>query len=115
MTHLQHQACRVTTILTHHKSWRAAPLTKRAPDLTDAECEAVRRALRFLRTRLGGGRQLAVALGMTPGALSVAMTRSRRPGAALALRLARVAKVPIDAILLGDFSAIGACPHCGRA
>jgi hypothetical protein len=83
-------------------------------DLTDEECACVRRALRFLRTRLGGTKALAAALGMTPGALAVAMTRNRRPSAALALRTARLAKASIDAVLRGEWPPEGACPHCGR-
>ena len=38
----------MTTILTHDKSWRAAPLGEAALDLTDDEAADVRRAIAFL-------------------------------------------------------------------
>jgi hypothetical protein len=105
----------VTTILTHHKSWRAAPLARvRAPDLSPEEMANVRAALRFLRTRLGGTKLLAAALGMSATALSIAMSKNRRPSASLAIRAARVARQPVDDLLYGALPSKTACPHCGR-
>jgi hypothetical protein len=99
------------------KTWRrSTPLAKtRTPDLTDGERANVRKALVFLRVRLGGYRPLAASLGVTAKALGIiGGPKGRAPTVALALRVARVAKVSVEAILAGEWPPEGACPHCGR-
>ncbi len=101
------------TVLTTTKTWKRAHLaTLRRPDLTAEEIANVKRALRFMRIRCGGARQLAHFLGMTPKALACAPYR--KPSVALALRLARCARVPLEEVLAGRWPVDGACPHCGR-
>ena len=101
-------------ILDKPVSWRRSDAKSRRTELTAEEQENVRRALRVLRTRVGGQRALAKALGVTVGKLGWAMMARGKPGAALALYAARLAKVPVEDVLAGRFPAEGACPMCGR-
>ncbi len=106
----------VVAILTAPKTWKKPALAKaRTPDLTADELGNVRRALRFLRAKLGGAAQLATALGVTVPAVHRAFEAKRRPSVALALRASRVADVPLESILRGEWPPEGACPHCGRS
>jgi len=82
--------------------------------LTVDETAAVRRAFAWMRVRLGGYSALSVALGCHSGTLANLGSRRGKPGLMLALRLARLAEVPIEAILAGEWPNEGACPHCGR-
>jgi DNA-binding phage protein len=103
-------------ILTAPKTWRKpTALAKRSPDLTADELGNVRRALRFLRAKLGGASQLAAAMGVTEHAAHRAFEAKRRPSVALALRVSRVAGVSLESILHGEWPPEGACPHCGRS
>ena len=103
-------------VLTHPKTWRrpAEPARARAPELTLEERQNLRRALRFLRVRAGSGVKLAALLGVTSRMPDRAMGKRAAGTALLALRAARLASVPIEAILGGAWPPEGACPHCGR-
>jgi hypothetical protein len=103
-------------ILREPKVWRRerpANETHRSHDLTPEEHANVRTALRFLRTRSGGGTKLAAALRVNAGTLKLACMTRGRPSAALAIRAARLAGVAIEDVLSGAWPPAGACPHCG--
>lgn len=88
------------------------PPPSRAPtkaDLTGDEMAHVRAALKFMRLRCGGWAALTKTLRLNSKSL-----QKMRPGARMAVRLARAAGVPVDAVLTGHFPPPGACPHCGR-
>ena len=85
----------------------------RKGDLTAQEMVNVRAALRYLRVRSGGYEALGKAIGMQEKTMQP-MARRVPPSAGLAVRLARLAGVPVDDILCGRFPPPGACPHCGR-
>ncbi len=104
-------------VLTEPRRWRRERVARarRSPDiLSPEESAAVRRALVFLRTKLGGGPKLAEALGVGEDTLSRACWGKTRPGAGLALRTGKLAGVPVEAVLGGAWPPEGACPHCGR-
>ena len=61
-----------------------------------------------------GQRQLAAALKVTLHALEWSMQRGGKPGAGMALRAARLAEVPVEDMLAGQWPVPRACPHCGR-
>ena len=81
-------------------------------DLTRDEQEGVRLALLALRARYG-------TWGLVAGALRysrVSVQRARLGGEVtpgLAIRVARLAKVPVDDVLSGRYPAAGVCPKCG--
>jgi hypothetical protein len=105
------------TILTKRSEWRLARApqeTRRSSDLTPEEYANVRTALRFLRTRLGGGAKLAQTLKAGRKTIEKACGARGRPGAALAIRVARAAGVSVEAVLDGAWPPAGPCPHCGR-
>jgi hypothetical protein len=104
------------TVLTTTKTWRrpTALAKGRTPDLTDQERASVRRALLFLRTQIGGTAKLAAALGLPFATASHLLGSKGKPGAGVAIRVARLAKVPVDTVLAGEWPPEGACPHCGR-
>jgi hypothetical protein len=67
-----------------------------ALSLTDAEANALRASIRNIaRTRFGTLRKLAAAIGVRASVL----TKKQRPSAALALAVARVADMSVDAVL----------------
>lgn len=83
-------------------------------DLDLKEQGHVRTALRYLKRRAGGWTPLAKALGFQYDTLEkVANNRGRGVSASMALRVARVAGVPVDDLLGGRYLP-GACPHCGH-
>ncbi len=81
-------------------------------DLTAQEQRNVRAALRFLRVREGGLDRLAKLIRGKKDTL-VRMGGRRPPSAGLAVRLARLAGVPVDDVLCGRFPPPNSCPHCG--
>lgn len=85
------------------------PKSPTKADLTGEEMAHVRAALKFMRLRCGGWALLAKALRLNSKSL-----QKMRPGARMAVRLARAAGVPVDAVLTGRFPPPGACPHCGN-
>lgn len=106
-------------ILRERVEWqkpRSAPRgIQHADTLTQEEEENVRRALAQLRRRYGSYEKLAIAMGMKSYTLwQGAKRRRRRPTAGYAIRAARLAGVPVGAILVGAWPKKGACPMCGR-
>jgi len=87
---------------------------KQSPDLTAEETANVLRALRFLRTRCGGWPSVGAVLGFSSNSVKKILAGSKSISATLTLRVARVAKVPIDDVLAGRFPPANACPHCGH-
>jgi hypothetical protein len=80
-----------------------------ALSLTEEEARAVRAAARNLARTYGSLRKLAAALGVTPTSL----TRKRAPSAGLAVALARVSKMSVDAVL--GWTPLAAVPSPGGA
>src|SRR5580693_7008916 len=104
-------------ILTKREVWRKprpANETRRSYDLTPAEQENVRVALRFLATRFGDFAKLAKAMGAHRETVQRPARRAAPVTAGIALRAARVAGVPLEELLSGAWPKAGACPHCGR-
>jgi hypothetical protein len=83
-------------------------------DLTSKEETNVRAALRFLRLRCGGWGPLASAIGFKDTSLSAMAAGHKAVSAKLTFRIARFAKVTVDAVLTGQFPSPGTCPHCGH-
>ena len=96
------------------KKSRPANETRRSPDLTLQDQENVRTALRFPAKRFGGYTALAKAMGAHRETVQRLARNARTVTAGLALRLARVAGVPVEDLLSGAWPKAGACPHCGR-
>ncbi|HVZ75608.1 MAG TPA: hypothetical protein VHJ20_24715 [Polyangia bacterium] len=82
--------------------------------LTKGEQEYVRRALRFLRTRAGGWKPMADALGFKRKTLQNVSERTNEVSANLTFRIARMAGVTVDDLIGGKFPPADVCPHCGR-
>lgn len=104
-------------ILRERTVWRKtrpANETRRSTDLTPAEQENVRVALRFLAKRYGDYTKLAAAIGAHRETVQRPARNARTVTAGLALRLARVAGVPLEDVLSGAWPTAGACPHCWR-
>jgi hypothetical protein len=104
-------------ILTTTKTWKRDPALARtlADHLAPDERASTRAALLFLRTRHGGAKKLAFAMGTGLFALQRAYWSNGKPSAGLALRAAKLAGVAVEAILSGAWPPKGACPHCGRS
>lgn len=83
-------------------------------DLTAKEQKAVRTALRFLRLRVGTWGPLAKALRYEWDSIQKVATGRRAVTPALALRVARLAGVPMDELLAGRWLSPRVCPHCGH-
>jgi hypothetical protein len=107
-------------VLTERKVWRAPPrpLSRRKlldPNrLKDHEVAFVRAALDVLRLRCGSKRKLAEVMQVGRMRVQRVATGSRRPDMVFAVRLARVAGVPVEDITRGRFVLKGTCPMCGR-
>jgi hypothetical protein len=65
----------------------------------------------YLAIRYRTHKSLAKALGLTPTAAWKARSRSRRPSVRLALVVAELAAVSVDAVLFGLWPS-DRCPHC---
>lgn len=105
-------------ILVKRQEWRKprpANETRRSTDLTPAEQENVRVALRFLATRFGDYAKLAKAMKAHRETVQRPAKRQTHVTAGIALRAARVARVPLEDVLSGAWPQAGACPHCGRS
>jgi hypothetical protein len=90
------------------------PKRKRGPapalSLTAEEARHLRVATRNIARTHGSLRRLAAVLGVQPGTLS---RTARLPSAGLAVALARVHGLSIDALLSGKLVQAGSCPTCG--
>jgi len=83
--------------------------------LTAQEETHIRTALRFLHTRCGTWELASKTLGMATSSSVAKMAQGHMaPSPGMAVRIARVVKVPVDDILGGRFPERGACPHCGQ-
>jgi hypothetical protein len=85
-----------------------------APRLTDAEQANVMAALRFLRTRTGTWKLLAVGLGVEPCTIRNIKKGLKGISVNIAYRVSRLAQVPFDDVTSGKYPVAGTCPHCGR-
>lgn len=83
-------------------------------DLTDQEQANVRAAMRFLAIRCGGWKILAAALGLSKHTVRHVQKGEKGVSARMALRVARLASVPVDSLLDGDFPSPGSCPYWGH-
>jgi plasmid maintenance system antidote protein VapI len=83
-------------------------------DFTAKEVAHVRAALRFLRLRCGSWATLAPALRFNETTLSNIAGGHKPVTAALAVRIAKFAKVGVDDVLTGKFPQPGVCAHCGH-
>jgi hypothetical protein len=83
-------------------------------DLTVTEQTNVRTALKFLRSRSGTWETVGKALRLAAETLNGVATGRRTVSPLIAFRIARLAKVPVDDVLTGQFPAPGTCPHCGH-
>lgn len=82
--------------------------------LTQEEQENGRRALRFLRFRVGGWKTMAIGLGFKRKTLTNVSEKTKGVSVNLAFRIARMAGVSVEDVITGKFPPPGACPHCGR-
>jgi DNA-binding XRE family transcriptional regulator len=82
--------------------------------LSHEEARNVVLALRVLRARLGTQKELARSLGLSQQWLVSLMRGYVSPSVGVALRVARLADVPMDDVLAGRFPACGTCPNCGH-
>lgn len=82
-------------------------------DLTTQEQAHVRTALRFMRTRFGAWAAVSQALQFKESTLANVMA-GHPASASMAIRVARLAGVPVDDVLTGKYPAPGTCPHCGH-
>jgi hypothetical protein len=72
--------------------------------LTREEAQRVRTATRKIATTCGGFVALSVKLGVSTSIVYHAANPKRRPSLAFAVRLAGVAKVPVEALLTGKLA-----------
>lgn len=102
-------------ILLERKVWRARAPYRDPLGLAPEEQAHVRRALRALRVRYRNWKNVARALGIPKKSLERTLTGKDRPvSPGLAIKVARVAGVPIDDVLKGLFPRPGVCPGCGH-
>jgi hypothetical protein len=105
-------------VLSEPKRWarpRDPTKTRRSSDLTPEEQANAKAALRALRVRHGTTCQLALALSANAKTVLYAVSTRGKPSAGLALRAARLARVPLEDVLSGAWPPEGSCPHCGRS
>jgi hypothetical protein len=105
------------TVLTKPTSWRTARPPREtvgSSDLTPEEQRHARAAIRFLIKRHGTSEKLAKAMKANAGTLKASLSADYGLSAGLALRVARVAGVPLEDMLAGRWPSPAACPYCGR-
>lgn len=83
-------------------------------DLTAAEQKHVRKALMFLRWRVGKWETLAKSLRYRPDSLEKIANGRRSVTAMLALHVARFLDVKFDDLINGASVPTGTCPFCGH-
>lgn len=81
-------------------------------DLTLTEQKHVRTAMRVLRRKVGTRTALAEALHFGVTYVKRVIDGTNAVSASMALRVARLAEVPIDDLIAGRYVP-GACPRCG--
>lgn len=100
----------------HVRAWNRAELSGAgvvSADLTSEEQANVRAALHFLHLRSGRWATLGRALRFHGYNLSNVANGHRDVTAKLVLRIAKLAGVGFDDVLMGKFPPAGVCPHCG--
>ena len=104
------------TILRERITWKKprSAVQGRSYELTVDEQRNVRAAFNYMRARMGGARLVAEAIGIgVASAKKVCAGDPKvKPNAGMAIRIARLAGVPIEDVLAGRWP-VG-CPHCGR-
>lgn len=86
-----------------------------AYSLTDDEVRHLRAALQNLRRKLGGWRAVAEATGIPRETVSQAgSAHDGRPHPMIAIKVARAARVSLEALLSGTIHDADVCPTCGR-
>lgn len=83
-------------------------------DLTDAEQENVRAAMKFLVVRFGTIAMMAQALKLKRDTLRHSMDGRFPVSVETAFRVSRLAMVPFDDVTTGKYPVKGTCPHCGH-
>lgn len=83
-------------------------------DLTKEEQAHVRAALEYLRVRFGTWKPLAKALRAEISTIRRVVGEHDEASASIAVRVARLAGVSIDALLAGKWPDPNTCPHCGQ-
>lgn len=83
-------------------------------DLDAKEQQHVRAALRYLHNRLGTWQAVADGVKAKTETIKTVIRGSDPVSASLAFRVARLAGVMIDDLLVGKFVPPGACPNCGH-
>ena len=101
-------------VLTHPVSWRRAAKRDTSTDLTPAEQEQVRAALRLLAKRFCDYAKLTRAMKTPRETVQRPALRGATVTAGIALRAARVAKIPLEDIVAGAWPSATMCRHCGR-
>src|SRR5580692_4324345 len=99
-------------ILRERVEWQR-PRKPRTPELPLDEQENAKKAIRFLRVRLGTWADLAAKTGCSEAILRHSQVKRRRVTANVALRVARAAGVHLEDVLSGAWPG-HACPHCGQ-
>lgn len=83
-------------------------------DLTAAEQANVLIALRYLRVKCGGWKTLADGLGFSRHTMRQVRLGEKNVSPTMAVRVAKLAGVGVDDVLMGRFPPTGTCPRCGH-
>ena len=83
-------------------------------DLDQKEQDHVRAALRLFQRRLGTLAAVASALKFSTETIKKVLGGRDAVSASMAIRVARLAGVMVDDLLVGKFLPPGACPNCGH-
>lgn len=105
------------TILKERQVWvRVSGRRQRDPldRLNQEQRDGVRRAIATLSGRYGSLTKLAKAMGVHSTTVIRSARVTGKPSAGLAVKLAKLAGVPVDDVLSGAFPKPGSCPVCGR-
>lgn len=98
----------------HWKRPRKPRETEGVNRLSVEEAENVMAALRALHARRGGWKAVARAMRLNKRQMSRFVTGEAPATAGMAIRVAKVAGVTVDAVLSGEFARPEKCPMCGR-
>ena len=82
-------------------------------DLTLVEQERVRNALHYLHVQFRQWKLLAKVMHFDETTLIHVANGRRSVSVLLAFRIAKIVKMPLEAVLAGKFPEPGACPRCG--
>ena len=97
---------------------RRRPRKRRTFELDATEQAHVKRSLRVLQTTLGSWEAIALKLGCNADTIQKAagkgVGRAYRPSVGLAVRVAQLAGMPVEALISGAWFKEQACPLCGR-